>query len=152
MLKITLVTVAAITGGVSVLGVNTVAANAAAANTNAPAQHTTAPGATLWGIYGHHDLHDCPVNNKETAEYVVAASRADLSELFEKYGVVEFRDRYHSGLEHTFLWAVETERPHDLQAFAIELGIAKWNDLTFVPLITFEDGVVPMVSKIHGIK
>ncbi len=23
---------------------------------------------TLWGIYGAHNLHDCPVNNIETAK------------------------------------------------------------------------------------
>ena len=37
---------------------------------------------TLWGIYGHHDVHDCPLNNKEIAEYVVRASRSDLGPLF----------------------------------------------------------------------
>jgi hypothetical protein len=105
---------------------------------------------TLWGIYGKHSVHDCPLNDRQTAEYVVAASKADLSPLLKKYGVTEIRDRYHSGLEHSFLWAVETTRPHDLELFAVELGIASWNELTIVPLITFEDGVVPMVSKVHG--
>jgi len=107
--------------------------------------------ATLWGIYGHHNLHDCPVNNKQTAEYVVKASKADLSPLFRKYGITAVRDRYHSGLEHTFLWVFETTRPHDLEEFAIELGLASWNDLTFVPVRTFEEGVAPVVAKIHGI-
>jgi hypothetical protein len=108
--------------------------------------------ATLWGIYGRHDVHDCPLNNREIAEYVVEASRADVRPLMEKYGVTAVRDRYHSGLEHTFVWAVETTRPHDLELFAVELGIASWNDLKIVPLITFEDGVVPMVSRVHGIE
>jgi len=107
--------------------------------------------ATLWGIYGHHNLHDCPINNKQTAEYVVEASKADLTPLFQKYGITALRDRYHSGLEHTFMWVFETTRPHDLEEFAIELGIASWNDLTFVPVRTFEDGVAPVVAKIHGI-
>lgn len=105
---------------------------------------------TLWGIYGHHGVHDCPLNNREIARYVHEASKMDLTALYEKYGVVAIHDRYHSGLEHTFLWAVETTRPRDLESFAVELGLAGWNDLTIVPLVTFEDGVVPMVSRVHG--
>lgn len=113
--------------------------------------HVQQAESTLWGIYGKHDVHDCPLNNREIAEDVVAASKADLGPLMSKYGVTEIRDRYHSGLEHTFLWAIETARPHDLELFAVELGIAGWNELTIVPLITFEDGVVPMASHVHGI-
>jgi hypothetical protein len=107
--------------------------------------------ASLWGIYGRHDVHDCPLNDRARAEQVVAASRADLRPLLEKYGITAIRDRYHSGLEHTFVWAIETTRPQDLEMFAVELGLAGWNDLKIVPLVTFEDGVVPMVSKVHGI-
>ena len=33
---------------------------------------------TLWGIYGVHDKHDCPVNNRETAKQVIAVSMTDL--------------------------------------------------------------------------
>jgi hypothetical protein len=149
MLKVILTSAAAIAGGASVVGVNAMSTSSSQQETQQRTQSSSE--ATLWGIYGEHDLHDCPVNNKQTAEYVVGASKSDLSPLFEKYGVTEIRDRYHSGLEHTFLWAVETERPHDLQAFAIELGLASWNDLTFVPLITFEDGVVPTVANLHGL-
>ena len=106
---------------------------------------------TLWGIYGAHSKHDCPVNNRETAIEIVAASAKDLSPLMAKYGVTAVLDRYHSGLEHTFLWAIETNKPHDLEEFSIELGIARWNDLKFVPLRTFEEGVVPAVRELHGL-
>ena len=108
--------------------------------------------ATLWGIYGAHSKHDCPVNNRETAKEIVAGSAKDLQPLMEKYGVTAILDRYHSGLEHTFLWAVETKNPHDLEEFSIELGIARWNDLKFVPLRTFEEGVVPAVRALHGLE
>ncbi len=107
---------------------------------------------TLWGIYGAHNVHDCPVNNIETAKEVIAASMMDLRPLMEKYGVTAFVDQYHSGLEHTFLWAVETTEPHKLERFFIELGIARWNALTFVPLLTFAEGVVPMVRELHGLE
>lgn len=110
------------------------------------------PEPTLWGIYGVHDKHDCPVNNRETAKEVIAASETDLRPLMEKYGVTEIVDQYHSGLEHTFLWAVKTTQPHQLEEFSIELGIARWNNLRFVPLRTFREGVVPAVRVLHGLE
>ncbi len=69
----------------------------------------------------------------------------------EKYGVTAIVDQYHSGLEHTFLWVVETTEPHKLEEFSIELGIARWNDLKFVPLRTFEH-VVTDVRALHGLE
>jgi len=63
---------------------------------------------TLWGIYGAHNRHDCPVNNRETAKEVIAISMADLNPLMEKYGITSIVDMYHSGLEHTLLWVVKT--------------------------------------------
>ncbi len=54
---------------------------------------------TLWGIYGTHDVHACPVNNRDTAKKVSAVGARDLRPLMEKYGVTAILDRYHSGLE-----------------------------------------------------
>ena len=106
---------------------------------------------TLWGIYGTHDVHAYPINNLETAKRVVAVGAKDLRPLMEKYGVTSILDRYHSGLEHTFLRVVETREPHKLEEFAIELGIARFNFLKFVPLRTFEEGVVPYIRELHGL-
>ena len=106
----------------------------------------------LWGIYGVHDKHDCPVNDKNRAIQLVALSKKDLQPLFDKYGIVKFVNQFHSGLEHTFLWAVVTTRPHDLEEFSIELGLASWNKLTFVPLKTFQEGVLPAIKAIHKIE
>ncbi len=106
---------------------------------------------TLWGIYGAHNRHDCPVNNRETAKEVIAISMMDLQPLMEKYGITSIVDMYHSGLEHTLLWVVETTRPHDLEEFSIELGVARWNDLKFVPERTFED-VIRDVTALHGLE
>lgn len=117
---------------------------------SAPAQSVSAEP-TLWGIYGAHDKHDCPVNNIETAKYVITVSRTDLAPLMEKYGVTAIVDQYHSGLEHTFVWVVETTQPHNLEEFSIELGIASWNDLKFVPERTFAD-VVRDVTALHGLE
>ncbi|MEE8295294.1 MAG: hypothetical protein V3R64_06245, partial [Sphingomonadales bacterium] len=82
----------------------------------------------------------------------IAASMTDLGPLMEKYGVTEIVDQYHSGLEHTFLWVVKTTRPHDLEEFTIELGLASWNNLKFVPERTFLEGVVDAVRVIHGLE
>jgi len=106
---------------------------------------------TLWGIYGAHNRHDCPVNNRETAKEVIAISMTDLQPLLDKYGITAIEDMYHSGLEHTFVWVVQTTRPHDLEEFSIELGIARWNDLTFVPEKTFAD-VISDVTALHGLE
>ncbi len=106
---------------------------------------------TLWGIYGAHNRHDCPVNNKETAKEVIAISESDLQPLMEKYGVTAIVDQYHSGLEHTFLWVVKTTAPHNLEEFCIELGVARWNDLKFVPERTFAD-VITDVRALHGLE
>ena len=106
---------------------------------------------TLWGIYGAHNRHDCPVNNRETAKEVIALSLTDLGPLMKKYGVTAIVDQYHSGLEHTFVWVVETTEPHDLEEFSIELGVARWNDLTFVPERTFAM-VVSDVRVLHGLE
>ena len=106
---------------------------------------------TLWGIYGAHNRHDCPVNNRETAKEVIAISMMDLQPLMEKYGITSIEDMYHSGLEHTLVWVVKATRPHDLEEFTIELGVARWNDLKFVPERTFAD-VVRDVTALHGLE
>ena len=106
---------------------------------------------TLWGIYGAHHRHDCPVNNRETAKEVIEISMMDLQPLMNKYGITSIEDMYHSGLEHTFVWVVKTTRPHDLEEFTIELGVARWNDLKFVPERTFAD-VIRDVTALHGLE
>jgi hypothetical protein len=113
---------------------------------------STSAEPTLWGIYGAHNRHDCPVNNRDTAKEVIALSLTDLGPLMAKYGVTAVVDQYHSGLEHTFLWVVETTEPHNLEEFSIELGVARWNDLKFVPLRTFKEGVVDAVRVLHGLE
>ena len=40
--------------------------------------------------------------------------------------------------------------PHHLEEFSIELGVARWNDLKFVPERTFQH-VIRDVSALHGL-
>jgi hypothetical protein len=118
---------------------------------NASAAESASAEPTLWGIYGAHNRHDCPVNNRETAKEVIAISLMDLGPLMKKHGVTAIVDQYHSGLEHTFLWVVKTTAPHKLEEFSIELGVARWNDLKFVPERTFAD-VITDVRALHGLE
>ncbi len=64
---------------------------------NASAEDASAEP-TLWGIYGAHNRHDCPVNNIETAKEVIAISKMDLQPLLEKYGITSMVDMYHGGI------------------------------------------------------
>jgi len=52
----------------------------------------------LWGIYGAHNQHDYPVNNRETAKEVISISLMDLGPLMKKHGVTAIEGQYHSGL------------------------------------------------------
>jgi hypothetical protein len=118
----------------------------------AMAAHAAEPTATLWGIYGQHTAADCPLFHRGHAEGVVAASKKDLRPLLAKHGVREVVNQYHSGLEHTLIWVVRTERPHDLEEFLTELGVAEWNVLKIVPLRTFAPDVVEEVKRLHNLK
>ena len=82
---------------------------------------------------------------------MIAISLMDLGPLMKKYEVTAIVDQYHSGLEHTFLWVVKTTAPHKLEEFSIELGVARWNDLKFVPERTFGD-VIKDVRALHGLE
>ena len=121
--------------------------------TGSIAAENTSAEPTLWGIYGAHNRHDCPVNNRETAKEVIAISQMDLGPFMKKYEVTAIVDQYHSGLEHTFLRVVETTAtaPHYLEELFIELGVARWNDLKFVPERTFGDVIID-VTAIHGLE
>jgi hypothetical protein len=59
--------------------------------------------------------------------------------------------QYHSALEHTFLCVVEAEDPHVIQAFCVATGLAAIKALRIVPLITFQEGVIPGLTKIHAL-
>ncbi len=65
---------------------------------SASAAESASAEPTLWGIYGAHNRHDCPVNNRKTAKEVIAISLKDLGPLMKKYGVTAIVDQYHSGL------------------------------------------------------
>ncbi len=104
----------------------------------------------LIGVYGRHEIRDCPWNNPEVGKRVVEAASRDMSSVFPKYKINNIVAQYHSGLEHTFLWVFDAEDPHLIEQFAVEQGLASFNELKIVPLIQFKD-VVAGAKKIHGL-
>jgi len=104
----------------------------------------------LIGVYGHHEVRDCPLNNPEVGKRVIEFGNRDLSSVFPKYKIKNIVAQYHSGLEHTFLWVFDAEDPHLIEQFAVEQGLAGFNELKIVPLIEFKD-VIASAKKIHGL-
>ena len=65
---------------------------------------------------------------------MIAISMMDLQPLMEKYGITSY-----------------SAQPHNLEEFSIELGVAHWNDLKFVPERTFDD-VIRGVTALQGLE
>jgi hypothetical protein len=104
-----------------------------------------------YGIYGSHTTEPCPLNNGEVAKRVVALGESDVQNTAKKYKISNILGQYHSALEHTFLWIVDADDPHAIEEFCVETGVASFNRLTIVPLITFNQGVIPLVKKVYGL-
>jgi len=105
----------------------------------------------LYGIYDKHTVEACPVNNLETAKALVALTQSDVPALAGKHNVHKIVAQYHSALEHTLIWVVEAEDAHGVQSLCIESGLASFNELKIVPLLTFADGVVPLIKQIQNL-
>ncbi len=105
----------------------------------------------LFGIYGRHTTEACPWNNIQTAKRLLDLAESDLESTAKKYKINGIIGQYHSALEHTFLWVTEAEDPHLIQEFCVSTGLATINELKIVPLITFQEGVIPGLKKIHSL-
>jgi len=103
----------------------------------------------LYGIYGRHEIKDCPLNSSESRKIVKQMISRDEKEVCSNYKINKIIGRYHSGLEHTFLWIVDAEDPHLIQKLAIDSGVASFNEVKIVPLMTFED-VAKTVEQIEN--
>ena len=102
----------------------------------------------LYGISGSHTTEACPLNSDSSAKTVLQAEKTNISEIAQKYKIQKIVGQYHSALEHTFLWIVDAEDPHLIQQFCIEGGIASFNSVKIIPMITF-DQVIETVKKIN---
>ena len=105
----------------------------------------------LYGIYGSHTVEACPVNHLENGKRLVAFAEADPTPLLKKYKIHDVLGQYHSALEHTFIWIVDADDPHQVEGFALEAGLASFNTLKIVPLKTLAEGVIPLVKAVHGL-
>ncbi len=105
----------------------------------------------LFGIYGKHTVDACPWNNIENAKILKAFAEANIGPLAEKYKINKVLGQYHTALEHTFLWILDAEEAHLLTDFCVEAKLAKINDLKIVPMITFNEGFIPGLKKIHSL-
>jgi len=104
----------------------------------------------LFAIYGRHEIDQCPWNNKERAKEVVESANVDFASFLPKYKIHNIVGQYHSGLEHTFVWLFDAEEAHQIQQFAVDVGMAKFNEVKIVPMGEFKD-VVAGAKKIHGL-
>ena len=102
----------------------------------------------LYGISGSHATEACPLNNDTSAKLVLYAENLDIEQIAKKYKISKIVGQYHSALEHTFLWLVEAEDPHLIQQFCIEGGIASFNSVKIIPMITFQQ-VIETVKKVN---
>ena len=103
----------------------------------------------LYGIYGRHEIKDCPLNSSESRKLILDLENPEKkTEVCTNYKINKIVGRYHSGLEHTFLWIVDAEDPHLIQQRAIDTGMASFNEIKIVPLMTFDD-VMSVTRKLE---
>ena len=99
----------------------------------------------LYGIYGRHEIDACPINNSKNRQLMVKIGKRDMKQVCSDFKINKIVGRFHSALEHTFLWIVDAEDPHLIQRLAMEGGVASFNEVKIVPLIEFEN-VVKMLE------
>jgi len=99
----------------------------------------------LYGVYGSHTTEACPLNNQQTRQMVIEGGPM-FKDVAEQAGV-KVVSQYHSGLEHTFLWVLDAKDGKTVENLMIQTGIAKFNALKIVPLLTFDD-VIEKCKKV----
>ena len=80
---------------------------------------------------------------------MVEIGKRDTKRVCSEFKINKIIDRFHSALEHTFLWIVDAEDPHLIQRLAMEGGVARFNEVKIVPLIKFEN-VVKMLETMDN--
>ena len=91
---------------------------------------------TLYGIYGEHTIAECPINKKENRQ-LVYKSQEKLKGVTEAIGA-KLIARYHSGLEHTWLWVFESPDAKRLEELMIKNDVVSFNSCRIVPLLDFD--------------
>ena len=91
---------------------------------------------SLYGIFGIHSVESCPLNNPENRSLVI--KMADELDKIANRNNIHILHRYHSGLEHTFVWVVDAQSAHSIQSFMTESTWARFNVIKIVPLSAYE--------------
>ncbi len=100
-------------------------------------ENTIQKSMETYGIYGTHTTEACPMNNKENRKLFL-----NMASTFEKDANtkgIKVISMYHSGLEHTFEWIVETSGAHVIQELLVETKVATFNATKIVPIWTTQD-------------
>lgn len=93
----------------------------------------------LYGIYGTHTTESCPLNNRQSRRIVLnTATDNGLDDIAIK-NKIRILTQYHSALEHSFLWTVESETAQSVERFMIESGWTAFNAMKIVPLGTYHN-------------
>jgi hypothetical protein len=100
----------------------------------------------LYGIYGEHTQEACPLYNEENRKYLLRTAPT-MAKDAEKFNV-NILNQFHSGLEHTFLWAVEADNPHIIEELMGRTA-GRFNTLRIVPLITFQT-LIERLKKVEA--
>ena len=93
----------------------------------------------LYGIYGSHTTEACPLFNEETRKLLLQIA-SGFEKTANEHGI-KVVGMYHSGLEHTFLWIIESENAHSIQDLMVKTKVAKFNSIKIVPLRTTQNVV-----------
>ncbi|MFL6394855.1 MAG: DUF3303 family protein [Nitrososphaeraceae archaeon] len=91
---------------------------------------------SLYGIFGIHSVESCPLNNAENRNLVIKMAE-ELDKVANRNNT-HILHRYHSGLEHTFVWIADAQSAHSIQSFMTESAWAKFNAIKIVPLTAYE--------------
>jgi hypothetical protein len=91
---------------------------------------------SLYGIFGNHSVESCPLNNAQTRNLVTKMAE-ELDKIASRNDI-HILHRYHSGLEHTFVWIVDAQNAHSIQSFMTESAWARFNSIKIVPLAAYE--------------
>jgi hypothetical protein len=92
-----------------------------------------------YGIYGTHTTEACPLFNEENRKLLLQVASTFEQDASAKG--IKVISMYHSGLEHTFEWIVESPGAHAVQDLMVETKVAKFNATKIVPLRTTQDVV-----------
>ena len=71
---------------------------------------------SLYGIYGSHTTDSCPLNNTQSRKIVLKMADKGLDNIATK-NKIKILEQYHSALEHTFLWTVDSENAHSVELY-----------------------------------